>query len=393
MNTINVKQLKVKFVRYIYIIALFAVFIIPCDARKSYSSYLHPLGVGVIIICSLATGFLLSQKKLILRREILQFAVIYLFLLLSFIPAIIGGNISYDIILRHLLMFIFYFIIVENGSMSIVELAIAAVLINAYLAYRCFFQVGINTFVYYQGTNINSNQFAMTLMGGILGACYLFLISKNKLWKWISLLLLGISLVFVALSSSRTIALLCVLAILLFLIFYLHNEFGIFIFKNRKLKKKHFLILSVILVAILYMIFSNYEMLLNFFLHKWGVFNILSGRDDIWKNILQNATWIGNADSSLNSNGEFFNWLLRYGILPFIMFIIFMIYILIHSIKNYRQYPNVNNYFILVTTIIYVGIELFENVFTFFGKPINIIFLCLVGFSFRSMKNSTELEK
>ena len=68
------------------------------------------------------------------------------------------------------------------------------------------------------------------------------------------------------------------------------------------------------------------------------------------------------------------------------MFCIFMIYILIHSIKNYRKYPNVDNYFILVTTIIYIGIELFENVFTFFGKPINIMFLCIVGFSFRSME-------
>ncbi len=204
MNTIRLKRVKIKFVRYLYILALFAVFIIPCDARKSYSPYLHPLGVGVIIVCSLATGFVLSKKKLILRKEILQFAVIYLFLLLSFVPAIAGGNISYDIILRHLLMFIFYFLIVEGGSMSIFELAAAAVLINVYLAYRCFFQVGINTFVYYQGTNINSNQFAMTLMGGILGACYLFLIHKNKAWKWISLLLLGVSLIFVVLFSIYT---------------------------------------------------------------------------------------------------------------------------------------------------------------------------------------------
>lgn len=366
-----------KYASVFFVIGFVLMFIITSDVREHYSSFMFPTGLAFVIVASIKS-FIKSFKSKCKINEF-AFGVLWIVFCLSFIPSYISGNVGYAIFLRYIFMYVFYIVLIGHSELDLKTLSLSMMFAGIYIAYRCFIEVGIYI-VYYQGTTINPNQFALILSGFILGCLYL-LIKGNKILKVLAMLVLISCIVLLFYSSCRTVMLLVVFDIL---------AMGLFHYKNNSHKdgegkilidKRVFVGVSIALCAVILVILKYFGNIYSFIFEKWGSqsSHILSGRTDIWKEIFSGVSITGNINSTINANNDFFDWLLKYGILVFIMYCTIIIYILILSIKNFKCQMDWDNLFMLLIVISYIGFSFFENIHALFGKPINVLFWCVVA--------------
>lgn len=378
-----------KLIHVAYAILLFMVYIPSCDARKDYNTLFVYLA-GMLI----SVGTLLSNTRINRMRDTrirITHAIIWGLVVISVFPSFLFGSVDMGTIGRYILIYVFYIILWPNGNMSVEDVAWAAVLSNVYICYRCIFEIGVK-FSYYQGTMVNPNQFALTLIGGVISIIYLLCVTNNKLVKGILIALEGLFLAFMWFSSSRTNMMAILIVVLVFAYHYFREELGFRFKVNHYTNRIAFGILVGVGASCLVLAIGNLNALMNFFLNKWnsGASGMLSGRGDIWKEVLEGASfWYGSV-LKVNTNSEYFNWINQNGILSGVMFISFILFSFIIVLKNYLSEKNLVNIYLLMIVITYMWICLFENILTLFGKPINIMFFCALGYAIHGLGEEKE---
>lgn len=369
--------------KIIYILGLFMIIIPTSDLRKTYNSYLVYLGIVCLVLMALITGYKKYNFKI--SRIELCISVIWIVLLLSLLPAYVSGNITLNIIFEKGLIFLFYFILLAKSNITLQELFFSSICVNLYLAYRCFFELGV-TVAYYQGTMLNPNQMALVLIGGGIGSLYFITTYKNKIIKLLGIVAFGITAILLFYTSSRTIMLVLIFACCIYMLYYIKEVNGVNIFLKTTISKKIFIFLCVLISVLSFLIIYFRSDITQFLFEKWGnnISRLLSGRTDIWNVIFKNMTIIGNYQSDINANNDFLDWLLKYGLISFVIYILL---ILINGVINIRKYllnKTNDNLWILIIIFCYIIICMFENVHAIFGKSINIMFWTVMGFAMRN---------
>lgn len=368
--------------KILFIIGFSLISIPACDVRKIYSPVLLIWGVSLLIGTSLFTGFKNYSLKLT-KNETIVWGM-WMVLIISLFPSYIGGNITVTIVIEKIIIFVLYFIILSKSNLNVFDLFSAAIVINLYMAYRCFFEIG-TTNIYYQGTMINPNQMALVLVGGAIGSLYL-IVSSKWILKIVGLFSFTITVILLFYTSSRTIMLTVGIAFMAYIIYYIAILQKTDFLKTRKISKKLFLFLCIFISIFVILLLYFHSDIIDFLFNKWGNSGnrLLSGRTDIWKKVFADASFIGNYKSSINTNNDFLDWLLKYGIFSFIAYITLIVTIIVISVKRFLDNKTNDNFWILVIIFCYVFICMFENVHAIFGKPINILFWSAAGFVARS---------
>ena len=362
-----------------YIFSFVTLFLPSCDARLDFDMRIFYF--FIIILCILSAfknknplGFI----KVPFRRKNL---ILWILLIISFFPSIFLGETSITTVIKYCFLYVFYFILLNNGSISMNHITASSFIINLYILFRCI-ELGNITLSHYQGIANNSNQFAMILIGGVIGTLYLICRSTSHFIRFI---LCCFELSFISLmvySSSRTNMLALLLAVCLIII--LTFKYIKCFFKERfPFKTKYFIIIFLLILLFVLIIFKPQKAILSFFFAKWDNTNsnLLSGRWEIWTMIIQNSYFFLGANLDLNANSEFFNWMNQFGIISLVLYIVFLFSTVSIAIKNCFLKRDLVNIFCLVIILTYIIIMLFENIFTVFGKPINIMFLWSLGYA------------
>lgn len=368
--------------KIIYIIGFFLIIIPACDMRKEYTPMLSNIGICLIMSVSIISGY--KRYNLYATKIELLMWAIWIILIVSLFPAYLSGNISTSIIYEHILMFLLYFLILPKSDIKLWELSFAAVFVNLYIAYRCVFELGISH-TYYQGTMTNPNQMALVLIGGGIGSLYLIISCKRKREKIIGLISFIITATLLFYTSSRTMMIALVIALLVYVIFYINNKLKKSFGGNHKISRKFFAFCSVFLILTLMLIIYFHKNISSFLFDKWNNngSRLLSGRTEIWGRILKNISLVGDYNSSINANNDFLDWLIKYGIISFVIYIILVIAIIVLTVRRFKKKKTEENLWALIIVVCYIFICMFENVHALFGKSINIIFWSTSGFIMR----------
>jgi hypothetical protein len=377
-------MLQIVWVRKFMYISAFSLIIIPaCDVRKTYNPMLFVFGIILLTITALISGFKSYGFKV--TKTELKVWTIWIVLLISLFPAYIVGNISFSQIAEQGLIFILYFIVLAKSDLELLDLFVTAVVTNLYMIYRCFFELGIME-SYYQGTMINPNQMALVLIGGAIGSLYI-ITSFNSIIRFLGLFVFSTTVVLIYYTSSRTIMLTLVFSCIIYVIYYIDVKKNINILDFTK-TRKFFVVLCCSVFLIFYFLLRFREEITMFLFAKWGndSSRLLSGRTEIWNDILKNMSLTGNYKSLINSNNDFMDWLVKYGVISFCAYIILIITLCFISIKRYQKMKNNGNIWIVIVMFTYLCISIFENIHAVFGKSINIMFWCVMGFAIRQEK-------
>lgn len=373
--------------RIVYVIAFCMIIIPACDLRKDYSNILYYLGITLLLLKALIS--FVPNINFRLKRKQMQIVVTWLLLFLTFLPGFLANKYGLEVIIENAFLFILYFILLANSDMELEDIIIASVISNLYFAYRCFFEIGV-TPALYQGTVTNPNQMSLVLVGGIIASLYLITTCRlfGKITGGLSMV---ISLVLVFFTSCRSVMLISIAAIVLYLLYYFKEVKNANIFFNRKIEKKTFFILLCLICGCIIVIFALRDNIISFLFEKWGygVTTVLSGRNDLWDTIINGISFTGNYSSDVNANNDYFDWLMKYGILSFIAYI----YLLIICIRviwlNYKINKQ-DNIWIIIIVISYLAICFVENIHATFGKSINIMFWFSLG---TIMRNSVNINR
>lgn len=367
--------------KLLYVIAFSLIIIPSCDLRKSYNSSLF--AIGVILLGSMSISTWLRKFDLKITKTGLKIGWIWIFLLVSLLPAYMVGNITINIMLKKAIIFFLYFILLSTSDIGMLELFLSGVIVNIYISYRCFFEIGVST-LYYQGTMVNPNQMALILMGGALGAMYL-ITSFRGIFRILGLFTFIITMVLLFYTSSRTVMMTLMLLYLLYIIYYVKVKKNINLLVDSKMSKTFFVISSVTILMAVFLVMYYRANIYKFIFGKWGngINRLLSGRTEIWKEIFLSISLTGNYQSSINSNNDFLDWLVKYGIISFVIYIIFIVTICFTSLKRFFNNKNNENIWILIVIFGYLCICMFENLHAIFGKSINIMFWSSIGFLMR----------
>lgn len=395
MQALHLKK-KNNIVHLCYVISFFFIFIQSSDARNSYDIKWFKLGLMFLIFGSCAYIFkeyaFNNKFEIKISKIRVTQMIIWAILCLSFVPACSSKQLDSGIISRYVIMYVLYFLVLTIGNIDIKDVCVAAFICNVYICYRCTFELGL-TYSYYQGTTINPNQFGMTMLGGVVGTFYLMIFFKNKISRIILLIFEIIFLAFIVFSSSRTNMLAVILGVMIFLPYYLHKCKNIYLLRNNSLKISSFLLINGAFLACVIAVIIYRESIVNFFFNKWGNggHSLLSSREDIWLDVLKNMKIFSGAKIQVNTNGEFLNWINEYGFITFAAFFLNISYLYFMAVNNYNTCSSFDNIFYIIVITVYLFIALFENIFTLFGKPINIIFLMTLGYILKNREKNFSL--
>ena len=221
-------------------------------------------------------------------------------------------------------------------------------------------------------------------MGGALGAMYL-ITSFRGIFRILGLFTFIITMVLLFYTSSRTVMMTLMLLCLLYIIYYSKVKKNINLLVDSKISKPFFVISSVTILMAVFLVMYYRANIYKFIFGKWGngINRLLSGRTEIWKEIFLSISLTGNYQSSINSNNDFLDWLVKYGIISFVIYIIFIVTICFTSLKRFFNNKNNENIWILIVIFGYLCICMFENLHAIFGKSINIMFWSSIGFLMR----------
>ena len=385
--TIYLNEFAYYIKQLVYSIALFAIFIPASDMRKTYSDFPHSMGVLLLITISIV--FFLRNtardkwKIQFTSLDIILYSICIM-LIGSLLISCLMQKLDFSAYVYYLLMFAVYFFIISRGDISYLNIAVGAILLNVYIVFRCLTEIGVS-FIYYEGTVTNVNQFAIVLLGGAIGSLYVVTYCK-KISRVLGIITLLVSFVFIIFTSSRTSILAFVLSSVLGLGLYMKYDKNISLIKKNIINKSQSIILGAFLIVFVCVLVHYRIAIIDYIFDKWKngrSSELFSGRSIIWKNIwCQNAFW-GNYRNALNANSDYIDWLEKYGYIPFFLYLAMWLYILVISIRTYIKDKNPETLFCLMTISCYMLCSLFENMITFWGKSINVMTFCSIGIVFR----------
>ena len=373
--------------RIIYVIALCMIIIPACDLRKDYSNILYYLGIVLLLFKALIS--FIPNMRFKLKRNQVRVVGIWILLLLTLLPGFAVNNYGLEVIIENAFTFILYFILLANSDMEIEDIIIASVISNLYFAYRCFFEIGIVQALY-QGIATNPNQMSLVLVGGIIASLYL-IVNCRLIGKIAGFFSLAISLILVFFTSCRSVMLISVAAIVLYLLYYFKEVKNADIFSNRKIEKKTFIIWLCLVCGCIIVVFTLWDNIIAFLFEKWGygVTTVLSGRNDLWNIIINNISFTGKNSSEINANNDYFDWLMKYGILSFIVYI-YLLFFCVRVIWGNYKVNKQDNIWEIIIIILYLAICFVENIHATFGKSINIMFWFTLGTIMRTSINKNQ---
>lgn len=362
--------------RLLYVISLCLIIIPAGDLRKDYSSLLYWIGIIILLVKAGWTTFINNNLKY--TKNQLKVIVAWILVILCLFPGYVAGNISIEIIIENIFLFFLYFLVFARSDLSLLDICFATVVSNMYFAYRCFVEIG-TSIALYQGTVTNPNQMALILMGGIIGAFYI--ITESAIYmKALGIFSLIVSYILLFFTSCRSVMLATVIAFVIYLIFYLREIRKVHILSGGKVSKKFLGIFSFCVLFVSYLIYHFRGNIINFLFEKWGTgtTTALSGRNDLWNYVLRGLSLTGNYTSDVNTNNDFLDWLLKYGVISFIAYIGMLILCIGLSLKLYKENKRDNIWYIIIISA-YIFVCMFENVHAIFGKSINIMFWYSIG--------------
>lgn len=381
-NQINFAYVLGKLLDFIYTVCFILMFIPMSDIRKEYNVLYFYMCIIMIMLLSISSFIHNSHRSFKISKKASYILVLWFLIIITLLISSAFNN-RLNVIIDYLFIFLFYFMLIPIGKTSINHLSFAICISNLYIAYRCFFELGVTT-PFYVGTTINSNQFAIIMIAGCIGAIYLFTKYKNKILKLFSIIVFSISTYLIIISGSRTVLLSLIIVCLMYFEYYVHiNEINII-----KIKKKLFYIFTTLIIISFFIILKYHNNIYEFFFNKWdNSSNLISGRNEIWINIFKNSNiFYGDTTSTLNANGEMLNWIQQYGIFSFCMHLFFFLYIIRFAFKSYLFYRSTDSLFLLSIVVSYSIIACFENMFTVFGKPLNFFCLFTIGYLIKNSK-------
>ena len=357
-------------VRLLCISLLLIICLPAADENTELPSVVRIYGFGTIIFLFVFSVLISGLKpKNLVRLSLPWFALFFA----CFVPAAIN-NASIQVFSHVVLIYLIYFIVLPNTPINFQDLALSTSLLNVYLSYRCFFEMDIFLETFY-GTASNSNQFALFLIGGVIGAIYLFVSNQNIIIKIYAILTLAVSVVLVAFSSSRTVMVSIVIMVLYSIKFLLSERKAIF--------SKTFTY-GILILSILYLLITYQDAVYTFLFSKWNSTSddMSSGRVDIWLNAFENISFGGDFNSTVNANSEFINHLILFGIFPYIAYTSLIIICLFKSWKIYKRERSADNLFCFYIVASYSFMSIFENFYSTFGQSINIMFWMALSHQF-----------
>lgn len=355
--------------RLLYIACLLSVYIYAADARIETTYSFNTYGsVGLIIL------FLYTNLKTKYAFKVffsLKKYIVLLFGILCHIPNLFVLDIG-DSLSHFVLLFLVYFILIPGTNIKVVDFAVSSVFLNLYILYRSIFDIGID-FSLFAGTTINSNQFALVLIGGVIGALYLLIKKNSIVLTVLSIFSLLSSLFLIIISSSRTVMISAIFAIFYTLLQYL---------KMKQFSISRNLIFAIILMIVIVFGFSYYMEINKFLFSKWNVANAdtLSGRFKIWTYIWNTVNIGGVGHSTINSNNEYLNYYLLYGPLVFIFYFLLSIWSFLRVKRIMSKGLSPETLYCFLVVCLFTLISMFENFYSIFGKNIHVMYWSVVGY-------------
>ena len=365
----------------ICILAWFFLLLPASDARTDFNSNYTLIALVVLVLILI----LRARKRvtLLFDRNFRVMFILWGILIIGLFFSNLFGDAPISVVAKFFLIFSFYILLIPSSAMNISYIAFAALLLNYYIAYRSFIQMGVLLTSHYSGTSINSNQFALILVGGLLSSVYLFFKSCDSFFRFISFVCMLLSYFLIWFSSSRSVMIVSVFATLLFI--FLRQQ-------NIKYHGKpitctclnNFLKILIFIGLIIFIIEYRVQ-IYDFIFAKWDDNNdttlsgLLSGRPDIWRAVINDASILGHFGDLLNANNDYLFFLQQYGLLPFVCFALICIATNYMGVKNYKSERTIDSIFILIIVVSYCSIAFLENIHAFLGKSINVLFLSCIG--------------
>jgi hypothetical protein len=197
------------------------------------------------------------------------------------------------------------------------------------------------------------------VLTSFVGTIVLMIINDKIQKKYKPLFISTIGFVFLILifiNGSRA-GLLSFLIVLIYIFFKSIKE------ANMKLKGVKILIIQLTLTIILIPYMLYYNEIFNLLFNKWdGISDVSSGREIIWLETIEQASWIGYGENYYyqyfyigDAHNIFIQVLGQYGVITLCMFLIIILYLISLLIKI-----NSTNYNMIF--ISYLSLGLFENV-------------------------------
>ncbi len=336
------------------------------DVEMEYPLYFRPVGICILVILFIVHVLVRGLTTKNMLRVYIRFALF----LCCFIPACIS-SLTIEVFFFPLTIITLYFIILPNTPMRLIDMAIAASLLNVYIFYRCFFEMDL-WFSVFRGTATNSNQFALVLVGGVISSIYIFIKEKSWLIRLFAILTFSMGVVLVAISSSRTV-MITISLILTHSVVYLIAK------KKSNIGKKLISLVFIVLVVTLLFLFK--DIIYNFIFNKWedeSSGEMTSGRFSIWLEALKDMNLGGDLYSEVNANSEYFNYLILYGLLPFVAYILLCVVGIWKIFMIYKKEKTPDNLFCFYIIGAFMFMSLFENFYSAFGQTINFMFWTVI---------------
>lgn len=366
-KTVSIKNLKKTVINSIEIIIFIILFLPSSDARKDYPSlYL------IIPIIYIFLIFFKRLDRLYLNKNSINFFSLWgIFLIyLSIYGMVRNDHIS--VMISHVEILVMYFLCIAYTRIQISNIAIANVILNIYIFIRCT-DIGFYEPIY-QGTAINSNQFALILLSGVLCGIYILTIG-NMLLKIVSLISIVLSMYMIFISSSRSVMVSIFISFLIYLYYFFRKKKVLY----RVSIKTYIRVLIFLSISVVCLI-KYFQDIYTYFFNKWSDIsgNLTSGRTELWKYIISNTPFFGSKNS-INANNIFFQEWSDIGFLGAILFFLIIVITFIKSYKLLKVSFEIEDIFYFCFMVAYVCVGFFESINTFLGKPINIIFWIIAG--------------